>query len=56
MKRPGAPTSLINAISTHITACLDNITPATVDDELDADVKTFPRLSRLRAGNMLPGW
>lgn len=56
MKRPGAPSSLINAISNHITACLDNITPASVDDELDGDVKAFPRLPRLRAGNMLPGW
>lgn len=55
MKRPGAPTSLINAISNHISACLDNISPAAVEDDMDADVKTFPRVARLRAGNM-PGW
>lgn len=57
MKRPGVSISLMNAITAHITACLDNITPAAVDDDLEADVKTYPRhFPRLRAGHMLPGW
>lgn len=57
MKRAGLSSSLMNAISDHITACLDNITPASVDDDLETDVKTYPRYyPRLRAGHMLPGW
>ncbi len=39
MKRPGVSLSLMNAITAHITACLDNITPAVVDDNLEPDVK-----------------
>ncbi len=35
MKRPGLSNSLMNAISNHITACLDNITPANLNDDLD---------------------
>ena len=58
MKRPGVSLSLMNAITAHITACLDNITPAVVDDNLEADVKSayarnFPRL---KAANMVPSW
>jgi hypothetical protein len=56
MKRPGLSTSLTNAITAHISACLDNITPANVEDDLDRDVKTWPRMPRLKAGHMLPGW
>jgi len=56
MKRPGLSTSLTNAITSHISACLDNISPATIEDELDRDVKMWPRMPRLRAGHMLPGW
>ncbi|HEX8045806.1 LysR substrate-binding domain-containing protein [Rhizobium sp.] len=57
MKRPGLSVSLMNAITAHISACLDNITPAAIDDDLDGEVKTFPRAyPRLRAGHILPGW
>ncbi|MGF0537175.1 LysR substrate-binding domain-containing protein [Agrobacterium sp. ES01] len=58
MKRPGLLPSLANAITDHITACLDNITPAdVVDDELDADVRTYPRQqARQRPSQMQPGW
>jgi DNA-binding transcriptional LysR family regulator len=56
MKRPGLSSSLMNAISNHITACLDNITPANVNDDLDQDVKAWPKAQRLRPGNMMPGW
>jgi DNA-binding transcriptional LysR family regulator len=56
MKRPGLSTSLTNAITSHISACLDNITPANVDDDLDRDVKVWPKMPRLKPGHMLPGW
>jgi DNA-binding transcriptional LysR family regulator len=57
MKRAGLSVSLMNAITAHISACLDNITPAAVDDDLDGEVKTYTRYSpRLRAGHILPGW
>ncbi|MNZ43131.1 hypothetical protein D3C78_607280 [compost metagenome] len=56
MKRPGLSPSLVNAITDHITACLDNISPMSVADEMDNDVKTYPKMPRLRAGHMLPGW
>jgi hypothetical protein len=57
MKRPGLSVSLMNAITAHISACLDNITPAAVDDDLDGEVKTYTRFyPRLRAGHILPGW
>ena len=56
MKRPGVSSSLMNAISTHITACLDNITPAAVNDDLEGEVKGFPRLARIRGSHMMPGW
>ncbi|MBB4438549.1 MULTISPECIES: LysR substrate-binding domain-containing protein [Rhizobium] len=58
MKRPGVSLSLMNAITAHITACLDNITPTVVDDNLEADVKSAQaRLyPRLKAANMVPSW
>lgn len=58
MKRPGVSLSLMNAITAHITACLDNITPTVVDDTLEADVKSAQaRLyPRLKAANMVPSW
>ena len=57
MKRPGMSASLMNAITNHITACLDNISPLAVNDDLpEADVKPFPRLPRLRPNHILPGW
>lgn len=57
MKRPGLSTSLMNAITDHISACLDNITQSVVEDDLESDVKALPRqYPRLRAGNMMPGW
>ncbi len=57
MKRPGLSTSLLNAITDHITACLDNITPAQAEDDMDGEPKTYSRYyPRLRAGHMIAGW
>jgi DNA-binding transcriptional LysR family regulator len=57
IKRPGAPVSLINALSNHIVACLDNMTPAQAsDDGLEGDIRMMGRLPRLRPGHILPGW
>ena len=53
MKRPGFSSSLMSAITNHITACLDNITPAAANDDLDGD------LSGLRIGRgrqIVPSW
>jgi len=57
MKRPGVSLSLMNAITAHITACLDNITPVVIDDNLEAEVKSaqarhYPRLK----AHMVPSW
>ncbi len=51
MKRPGFSSSLMAAITNHITACLDNITPASVSDDLDGGLRV-----RMRAGQLMPGW
>lgn len=57
MKRPGLSASLVTAITDHIAACLDNISPAAVPHELDeGDLDTFPRLTRTRSGSVMPGW
>ncbi len=58
MKRPGVSISLMNAITAHITACLDNITPAVVDDNLEADVKgNYIRAQpRLKIANTVTSW
>ncbi|MBO9193154.1 MULTISPECIES: LysR substrate-binding domain-containing protein [unclassified Rhizobium] len=58
MKRPGVSISLMNAITAHITACLDNITPAVVEDNLDAEVKgTYVRAQpRLKVANTVTSW
>ncbi|MGG7516360.1 LysR substrate-binding domain-containing protein [Allorhizobium undicola] len=57
MKRPGLSLSLLNAITDHITACLDNINPAAIEDDFDSELKSFSRAyPRLRAGQMIPGW
>jgi hypothetical protein len=56
MKRPGLSPSLMNAITDHITACLDNISPAVMPDDLDGDVKAFQRMPRSRATQVMPGW
>ncbi|HBF28509.1 LysR substrate-binding domain-containing protein [Rhizobium sp.] len=57
MKRPGLSPSLMNAITDHIAACLDNITPIAIDDDLESDTKSYGRhYPRLRPGHMIPGW
>ncbi len=56
MKRPGLSPSLLNAITDHITACLDNISPAPVSDDIDGDMKTVTRLVRPRMAQVMPGW
>ncbi|MBO9097365.1 MULTISPECIES: LysR substrate-binding domain-containing protein [unclassified Rhizobium] len=57
MKRPGVSASLMNAITAHISACLDNITPAATGEESEADSKGLNRyLPRSRAALVLPSW
>ena len=56
MKRPGLSPSLSSAITNHITACLDNITPQVAGDDLDSDLKGLQRLSRPRHGQVVSGW
>jgi DNA-binding transcriptional LysR family regulator len=56
MKRPGLSTSLMTAITDHISACLDNISPAALPDDLDGDVKSFGRGQRARASHAVTGW
>lgn len=57
MKRPGLSPSLMTAITDHITACLDNISPAVAPDDLDGDMKAFGRAAaRLRTAQLMPGW
>jgi hypothetical protein len=48
----------MNAITAHITACLDNITPAVVDDNLEADLKNaYGRVQpRLKVANTVTSW
>lgn len=58
MRRPGVPASLMNAISAHISASLDNITPVPVNG-LEAAEERIPHVARngrLRPGHMMPGW
>ncbi|MCM2293843.1 LysR substrate-binding domain-containing protein [Allorhizobium sp. BGMRC 0089] len=57
MKRPGLSSSLSNAITDHISACLDNISPAAVEDDIETEIKGHARYyPRLRAGHIIPGW
>jgi DNA-binding transcriptional LysR family regulator len=57
MKRAGVSPSLMNAITAHISACLDNMTPPIVDDDLDGDVKSITRVyPRMRSSQILPSW
>ena len=57
MKRAGVSPSLMNAITAHISACLDNMTPPMVDDDLDGDVKSITRVyPRMRSNQILPSW
>ncbi len=58
LKRPGVPATLMNAVTEHIVASLDNITPPTAaNDGEEVDVaRALPRLPRLRPGHIMPGW
>jgi DNA-binding transcriptional LysR family regulator len=57
MKRAGVSPSLMNAITAHISACLDNMTPPIVDEDLEGDVKSITRVyPRMRSGQILPSW
>lgn len=51
MKRPGVSPSLMNAICSHIAACLDNITPVTFGADIDEDLKAASKLPYLITGN-----
>ncbi len=52
MKRPGVPTSLMNAICSHIAVCLDNMTPPAVADATLIDIDSRGRVAQIAA----PGW
>jgi DNA-binding transcriptional LysR family regulator len=57
MRRPGVPASLMNAISAHISASLDNITPMPLAPEMDDKMPVHAiRGARLRPGHVMPGW
>lgn len=56
MRRPGLSPSLANAITDHITACLDNITLAPLNDDLDGGSNIIHHLPRLRPSNIATGW
>jgi len=56
MKRPGLSPSLVNAITDHITACLDNITLGPVPEDMDSRVKMLPGMQKLKANYIAPGW
>ncbi|HWU63506.1 MAG TPA: LysR substrate-binding domain-containing protein [Ensifer sp.] len=56
MKRPGVAPSLMNAITSHIAACLDNITPATFGAEINEDFKAAAKLPYLVAVNSGSSW
>jgi DNA-binding transcriptional LysR family regulator len=57
MRRPGVPASLMNAISKHISASLDNITPMPVAADEEEPVYAHQmRGPRLRPGHIMPGW
>jgi DNA-binding transcriptional LysR family regulator len=57
MRRPGMPASLMNAITQHITASLDNITPINVGEPQDEPSYAHQlRSNRLRPGHIMPGW
>lgn len=57
MKRPGVPASLMNAITEHIVASLDNITPAVPAGEEQTDnVTAMPMRTRPRHGQAMSGW
>jgi DNA-binding transcriptional LysR family regulator len=56
MKRPGLSPSLMNAITDHITACLDNISPTAIPDDLDSELRQNSRQVRMRTAPMATGW
>ena len=56
MKRPGLSPSLINAITDHITACLDNISLSQPPEELDSQIKMFAGMPKLKSTYIAPGW
>jgi len=58
MKRPGMSASLMNAVTEHIVASLDNITPAVTspsEDQAD-NVTSMPMRARFRHGQAMAGW
>ncbi|QCI98649.1 LysR substrate-binding domain-containing protein [Agrobacterium larrymoorei] len=56
MKRPGLSPSLMNAITDHITACLDNISLSQPPEELDTQIKIFSGMPKLKTAYTAPGW
>lgn len=56
MKRPGLSPSLINAITDHITACLDNISLTQPAEQLHTEFEMFSGMPKLKAASIAPGW
>lgn len=58
MRRPGMSASLMNAVTEHIVASLDNITPTVMPlgDEQADNITAMPMRARFRHGQALSGW
>ena len=58
MKRPGAPSALVNAICGHIAASLDNITPVGTEDKTMAAASGNSRKDKRGRQNLeaVPAW
>ena len=57
MKRPGFSAPLTTAITDHIAACLDNITPVATEAEIEADALAFARPARrAKSAQIMPSW
>jgi DNA-binding transcriptional LysR family regulator len=56
IRRPGVPTALMDAITDHIAASLDNMTTVMPDDGPDSFLPNRAGVSRTANGLMFPSW
>lgn len=56
IRRQGVPTALMDAITDHIAASLDNLAPAGADDASDSQLPNRTGVSRAPNGLMFPSW
>ncbi len=56
IRRPGVPTALMDALTDHIAASLDNLAPSGADDEADGSLPNRAGVSRAPNGLMFPSW